>query len=588
MRQLSKTYDALRTVDAIITKASGVREVARAARVETLLRKFVINEWNRLARQASEEAQRVVQGGTGTIKSREVDRVMSAVNRVMRRFPARVRNRFVDEIADVYRMTKIAAHRKATGQTTRPLQFNTRPFSAKVGDDGRTKLTSEDTSLIPVRKQDVELFPSFDVVDRDVVEAMQRDQIFWIGRHYDENVRENVRRVAREEMIESGRSRAAAARRFDQVMRTELAMVGLPSGWRGTSDQYFEALVANAMTTSRAQASIRAFHEVGVIKYEIVNPMDERTCPVCSHMDGKKFFVKQGLDQAEAETNASTPEEVRKVHPWIRATALRQISPIAGQQSDADSKRLADAGFALPPFHFRCRCTLDIDDLTEIVEVGQPIPDDEDRKRREAEARRLEREAQARERERLVTEGKLAGPAATQITRTKDPILSDDRQGLLFGKAPNARNEHIVLADVDKLSTSLARNPEFFVGPGGTGEIAGRIEQVEEFLKQAKDKQTPVHATRATLTGEKGARGAHITDGRHRLAVFRQRGVAVLPVSVHRSEVAEFARRFGAKPRKAMRDVTKEFRKKERQAQREREAEARAAIEERRRRKDSK
>lgn len=355
---LADIHKALRDADTVIEKAVAAREVARIARIETLLRKYVIAEWDRLARQAGEEAARIVRAGDGKMTQREADRVVNAISKRMRRWSGRVRPRFLDDLEDVYRLARIAGWRKATGRTSASLQYNTKPFSAKP----------KETTAAPlkvVRKAGEEalaLFPSFDLTDQEAIAALQRDQAFWIGEHYDTHVRGAIAETARREMIESGRSRASAGVRMEAVVRGELGLVGLPGGWRGSSDAYFEALVANATTVGRVQGQLRSFAEARITKYEIVNPGDERTCPVCSHMDGKKFFVRQGLDQMELDVTAESPADVRETHPWIRAERLLEISPRAGDAGPKDAESLAGAGFSLPPFHFRCRCTVDIVD----------------------------------------------------------------------------------------------------------------------------------------------------------------------------------------------------------------------------------
>jgi hypothetical protein len=120
---------------------------------------------------------------------------------------------------------------------------------------------------------------------------------------------------------------------------------------------------------ARAHGQTRSFQAAMVTRAEVTNPMDERTCPVCSHMNGKIFEVRHLVDNMEEELAAETKGAVKKAHPWMSVSKLKELSPRAGNVSAADSARLAREGIAQPPYHFRCRCVLDIS-----VEAGSWEP----------------------------------------------------------------------------------------------------------------------------------------------------------------------------------------------------------------------
>lgn len=341
---LGQLYEGLRAADEIVAKAAGVREVARIARIETLLRQYIHGEWLELAKEAAQEAAQQIRRGRGLVTERDTDAVLGAIDRSMSAWARRVTPRFIDDIEAIYRLARVAAHRKGTGQTLGSLQYNTKPFS-------RTILTKQ---LEP------ELSPSFDVADEEAIEQLRRNQTFWIGQHYDANVRESIGATVRETIVEQGRDRVAAGRLMESIVASQLKLVRIPSGFTGTAKSYFEGLVANAATVARAQGQLRSFDRLGFTRYEIVNPSDRRTCPVCDHMDGKIFTVDQGRALMEEELTASTPDDVRRIHPWLGLTGLKEISQRAGPVGSSDARRLSDAGFQLPPFHFRCRCTVDV------------------------------------------------------------------------------------------------------------------------------------------------------------------------------------------------------------------------------------
>jgi len=217
--------------------------------------------------------------------------------------------------------------------------------------------------------------PTFDVVDTAAAGALVDRQVFWIGRHYDDNISQSIRDTARGSLIEAGTNRQRAGELMQQRVAENLSHVRTPRGWHGTQAQYFEGLAANAATVGRVHGQMRSFIDLGITKYEIRHPSDSRTCRVCAHMDGKVFTVAQGAQQMQqelaiAEIPGQSPEEyrdaVKAVHPWIQDSnrgmeKLNNIgSGLPGKQGPADAQAYAEAGLSLPPYHYRCRCTVDV------------------------------------------------------------------------------------------------------------------------------------------------------------------------------------------------------------------------------------
>jgi len=163
-----------------------------------------------------------------------------------------------------------------------------------------------------------------------------------------------------------------------------------------------------------------------------------------------------------------------------------------------------------------------------------------------------------------------------RIVGGREPVLRLEEEDLLMAKHPGSRaGDVVVVVDVDKLDAELAKDKGHFVGPGGEGEIKGRVAGAHEFFDRAKRDRIPVHLTEVHLAGPKQT-SVSISDGRHRLAAMRERGVKVLPVSVHRGEAEEIARRYGAQPESAGAAVTNVTKELGKAAQRKEEARRRA------------
>ena len=95
-----------------------------------------------------------------------------------------------------------------------------------------------------------------------------------------------------------------------------------------------------------------------------------------------------------------------------------------------------------------------------------------------------------------------------------------------------------VTADVGKLDTSLARDPDMYVGAQGAGGIRNRYANFGEFMQKGE----PVEMPMASI----GPRGeAAISNGRHRFAWLRDQGATEIPVRVPEDLADEFTLKFG-------------------------------------------
>jgi hypothetical protein len=343
--QLDAAYEAAMTTDALLCKALEVSEVAQIASSETRLRSFCIKRWEKLAQEAVNKAAQLTLDFAGP------EAIADGVHQIMLNWAFEVAPSFLKELDRVYRLARVAGFKKAKGLTDAPLTYDT-PHVEDVQ-----------------KASDAEFKVVFDLVDEQAVQALQSDNLFWIGEHYGKNVSGAVATTTSQTLIEAGSSRKEAAVAMEKAMATALSSFHVPGGYSGSARGYIEGLVANAMTTARVQGQVRSFVNVGITTYVCTNPWDERTCPTCTHMNGKTFTVKQATDQIELVQSASSPDQVKAIHPWLTTAEMKAISPLPGHQGTADSAALANAGFNLPPFHFRCRCTVDVSEQSETFEA---------------------------------------------------------------------------------------------------------------------------------------------------------------------------------------------------------------------------
>lgn len=353
---LDAAYGAAVAFEVAMAKALGVSEVAQIASAEERLRSFLIARWEALTVEAAERSKQLVNEWAGEAT------VYENVHEIMERWAFEVSPQFVTEIERIYYLARKAGADKALGKTTASLTYDTEPVAPGPEVEKVTKAIDLDFDLV------------FDQVDEDAVAAMNGQNLFWIGEHYGTNVSAAVEETAKEVMIQGGASRAATAEAMERAMIGALSSLYVPNGYRGSSRSYMEGLTANAATTARVQGQVRSFEQIGITTYTIANPSDERTCPICGHMTGKVFTTRQARKQIDLVQAASTPEDVKAAAPWLTVKEMKAISPEAGFQSVSDSTDLSKANFNLPPFHFRCRCTVDVSEesseFENLADVG--------------------------------------------------------------------------------------------------------------------------------------------------------------------------------------------------------------------------
>lgn len=340
--KIDKAYVNLLSADIAIEKALGVSEISSIARAEIRLRKYVEKKWDVRKNEAIKKSVELAK------KLKSYKDISQAINKIMNKWSKDILPVYNSEIREVYRLARIAGYKKATGQTNASLQFNI----------PKTRV---------VNKAEVRL-PDFDLIDENTVEALENKNIFWIGEHYDENISDSVRDTAKSVMVEAGESTALAGKLMKEKISKILSEFRTPAGYVGTEKQYFEGLVSNAMTVGRVYGQMRSFSQIGITKYTIVNPGGSRMCEACASIQGTTFTLEQGLKQINREYKAKTPGDIKRIHPWLSP------SKIIGKNAN----ELSSMGLSLPPYHFKCRCTIDISEeiasFEDLIPVVFPIP----------------------------------------------------------------------------------------------------------------------------------------------------------------------------------------------------------------------
>lgn len=118
---------------------------------------------------------------------------------------------------------------------------------------------------------------------------------------------------------------------------------------------FFKGLTQTNMNYAENFANVTAMDEAQIDRYVITAIIDNLTSDICLQMDGRTFEVVRAVEYRDRILAAESVEEVKGVAPWRKD--LSEFGLKKGEKlTDAKtSDALAQAGLALPPYHFRCR-----------------------------------------------------------------------------------------------------------------------------------------------------------------------------------------------------------------------------------------
>lgn len=102
------------------------------------------------------------------------------------------------------------------------------------------------------------------------------------------------------------------------------------------------------------------------------------------------------------------------------------------------------------------------------------------------------------------------------------------------------RHDEVVMADVDKVERSWAKDNAMHIDRGGAGGIGKRYQNAKDFISKADSIHMPEAA--ATRDGE-----VVFIDGRHRFAALRDAGHKTIPISVPKETAETFRSHFQSK-----------------------------------------
>lgn len=354
----------LADLEAILAKAKVLPEWKRIILLEQRLTTKMRKVWKRRSEQATKAAVQRIKRSRGEVKETDEKAALRSIKSKFDGIGNELEPAVRVATEEIYRAGFNATNKKVQGKYRGTLRYD----------------------FLPVKKAppaQPALAASFTAVDEEAIAALTEQHTFWIGEHYERNLSDSVSQIVRTAAIEEGRSPSEVGRVLERLLEQEFGYdptdpfegpyANIPVGWSSSAEEYFETVGAHVATVGRVGGQLSALAGVGATSYMIVNPLDERTCPRCEYMagHGTSMPVTEAHDHFTSMARA-TPEEVRNtLHPFGNVgDYVAAAKPRAdGSWTRNSAKRMISSGYGMPPFHSRCRCTVDIADDATFVEV---------------------------------------------------------------------------------------------------------------------------------------------------------------------------------------------------------------------------
>ena len=177
----------------------------------------------------------------------------------------------------------------------------------------------------------------FNQADENALSWLSQDQNYWIGEHYESQLKEKMLTTAKE-IVDQSLDRKESTKLFRNTFEDNFKK----------SNNYWEALGDHIVTRSREFGRTSAYEKAGIEYVKVDAVMDDRTSEICEHMHGRIISVKKLVKQRDDLMNAKNPEDTKKIAPWLTKKEIE--TKVIGVKDDKLPK-----GLAMPPYHFKCR-----------------------------------------------------------------------------------------------------------------------------------------------------------------------------------------------------------------------------------------
>jgi hypothetical protein len=194
---------------------------------------------------------------------------------------------------------------------------------------------------------------SFNKASKDALKWLKENETYWIGKFYSTQITgkldASLNEIAKE-IFDKGLSRADGGKLLKTACKD---FFDTPEDFKGHITDYFEGLSNHITTRAREFGRVDAYDRAGIEYAKVVAVMDSRTSAICQKLNGKVFPVSHLRDMRDKVMEASSPEEAKKVSPWLSDKQVAEY--VDGKTIKQLLTGDMTKGLSSPPYHFKCR-----------------------------------------------------------------------------------------------------------------------------------------------------------------------------------------------------------------------------------------
>lgn len=229
---------------------------------------------------------------------------------------------------------------RATGDTAQALEsigayLEALPETVKAGILAETYAVTRDlwkAGFLLVSAENKGMGMAFNLSDLDAINIIGRNNLYWIGEHFTEEVKAKLNGLLTE-MFDRGMTVQELGKGLAEEMKPIIA----------EEQVYWEGLADHIAVKTKELGRVAGYERAGIRYVKVQAILDERTSQICRSMHGRIISVERLGKQAEAIMAAGTKEELKAAQSWLPA--------FGGRTGDLPE------GVAGPPYHYRCRTT---------------------------------------------------------------------------------------------------------------------------------------------------------------------------------------------------------------------------------------
>jgi len=190
------------------------------------------------------------------------------------------------------------------------------------------------------------------IEDQHLSSTIQKQQIFWLGNHFEADIRQNFTDVLTQ-AIEQG---------YTKEMLTETLKQQF-SDITDKSQAYWQGLAEHTALRIREFGRLQGYRKAQAKYYKLVVILDDRTSDICRALAAQdKVYplydaveVMDNLMELDTKSNCldDAREYIKALAPWVKNEQIvynNQDEPIG----------VSGAHTPFPPFHWKCRTTTEV------------------------------------------------------------------------------------------------------------------------------------------------------------------------------------------------------------------------------------